>query len=78
MKWNTLKRLGWALLIFTLGVFVGGDFPTWVILSVPCAAVAWLIGYDELLPQRMQQKALRDYYKNPENYQDYEEVEVDQ
>lgn len=78
MKWSTLKRLGWALMIFTLGVSVGGTFPVWAKLAIPCAAVAWLIGYDELLPQRMQQKALRDYYKNPENYQDYEEVEVDQ
>lgn len=75
MTWNKLKRLGWALMIFVVGVSVGGTFPVWVKLVVPCAAVAWLIAYDELAPERMQRKAIRNYYKNPENYRDYGQQE---
>lgn len=74
MKWNTLKRLGWALMIFVLGVFVGGDFPTWVVLSVPCAAVAWLIAYSEVSINRVKQEMFYNNYQ----YKDYEDVEVDQ
>ena len=74
MKWNTLKRLGWALMIFVLGVFVGGDFPTWVILSVPCAVVLWLIGYTEVSINQAKQEAFYDNY----HYKDYDDVEVDQ
>lgn len=74
MKWSTLKRLGWALMIFVLGVFVGGDFPTWVVLSVPCAAVAWLIAYSEVSINRVKQEMFYNNYQ----YKDYEDVEVDQ
>lgn len=74
MKWNTLKRLGWALMIFVLGVFVGGDFPAWVILSVPCAVVLWLIGYTEVSINQAKQEMFYNNYQ----YKDYEDVEVDQ
>ena len=71
MTWNKLKRLGWALMIFGTGISVGGEWPTWAKLFFPCACVLWLIIYDELAPERMQQKALKNYYKNPENYREY-------
>lgn len=74
MTWFKLKRIGWALLIFVAGVSVGGTFPVWVKLAVPCAAVAWLIAYDELSSERMRRKAIQDYYNYPQNYED---VEVD-
>ena len=73
MTWNKLKRLGWALMIFVVGVSVGGTFPVWVKLAVPCAAVAWLIAYDELASERMRRKAIQDCYNHPQNYE-----EVDQ
>ena len=48
MTWNNLKRLGWALLIFGIGVTVGGTYPVWFKIAFPSACVLWLIMYDEV------------------------------
>lgn len=64
MNWPTLKRLGWALLIFGVGVTVGGSYPVWVKIGYPSLCVLWLIAYDELYPERLHRKQVRQYFES--------------
>lgn len=72
MNWPRLKRLGWALVIFSMGITIGGDWPKWATIFVPACIVLWLILFDDLSDERALWKRQREYYAN---YEDCEEGE---